>query len=115
VTAQGWNVAPETRPDREAVLETRIDLANLRFAEVGGKRTGALQTAVFCVDAKGHVVGDRWQRIDLSLTQDVYERLRQDGIPYVAHVALTAQARFAKLVVYDPNADLVGTVQITLR
>lgn len=99
----------------EAIVETRIDTSTLRLVDSNQRKTGMLQAAVFCVDGKGQVVGERWQRLDLSLDQPTFDRLRRDGLPYIARVPLKARARAAKLIVYDPNADLLGTVQVALK
>lgn len=113
--ASGSVTKSKNSPTVEATVEVRIDLSALALSEAEGKRSGTLQAAVFFVDANGQSVGERWQTINLNLGTAAFEQLRQQGVPYVAHVPVKTSARYAKVVVYDPNADRVGTAQIKLR
>ncbi len=96
-------------------VEVRIDLARVKFEEVGDRRVAVLDIAVFCSDAEDDLVGDLWRKMDLNLTEDTYRRLMKDGVTYTALVPVKSRPSHVKVVVYDRGADLVGTKAVTLQ
>jgi VWFA-related protein len=90
-------------------VEVKIDLARIALEQIDDRRVGALDITIFCADVKEALVGELWQKIDLNLKEDTYRRLTQDGLTYTAQVVVKARPAYAKVVVYDRGADLVGS------
>ncbi len=93
-----------------------IDASRLAFVLNDLDRHEAhLDVAVYCGNADQKIVGQRRQTIDLNLTDATYERSMRDGIPYDGLVPVTARPRFVKVVVLDFEANLTGSVTLTMK
>jgi VWFA-related protein len=93
-------------------VEMEIDPSRLTLAFRRGRHTGVIDIAVFCGDARQQVVcafEDQWT---LSLDATRYEAAQRDGIPYSTTIPLTGRPTYVKVVVYDYEADLVGTAVV---
>ncbi|MBE3072778.1 MAG: VWA domain-containing protein, partial [Acidobacteria bacterium] len=66
----------------EVTVDARIDPAKLAFTFVEGVHLGRIDIAVFCLDEKGNIIANSLQNADLKLTDDVFQRVVQSGIPY---------------------------------
>jgi len=99
----------------EARVSVTIDASRVSFTEADGHHLAFLNVAVFCGDARGNLVGELWQTIDLKLGDASFERFTREGIPYTGAVPLSGDARFVKVVIYDFAADLVGSVLVRLK
>ena len=77
--------------------------------------TGRLEVALFAVDRRNRLVGERWFTLDLSLDDREHQSVVRDGIPLEARVAVRGDATRVKAVVYDFAADAVGSVLVHVR
>lgn len=84
-------------------------------ADEVGLRIGHIKIAVFIGDLNENVVGDSWQDMDLKLLPDTYERFLAEGISHQVTLTLPRQPSYAKVVVYDYAADLVGSVIVRIQ
>jgi hypothetical protein len=80
-----------------------------------GLRIGHVKIAVFVGDLNENVVGDSWQNMDLKLLPDTYQRFLAEGIPHQVTLTVPRQPSYAKVVVYDYAADLVGSVIVRIQ
>lgn len=96
-------------------LEIKIDPSRLNWTTSSADKLSEIDIAVFCGDDNQDVVGEFWQRANLRLPADVFERAKTSGISYNVRVPLKAQATFVQVVVYDYAADLVGSASKRLR
>jgi hypothetical protein len=94
----------------DVIVELRIDPARIAFAEVDGRRVAAVEFRVYCGDAREKVVGQTQGVMRLNLTEASYAKYAQDGIPYTARIQVSARPRTVKAIVYDPAADLAGSM-----
>ena len=95
---------------REAALNVVIDPSRVKFSVAGDRHVAAIELAFFCGDAQRNPLGDEWQTMDLTLTEETYQRMMRDGIALTARIPLKGDVRYVKVVVYDRGADLVGSV-----
>lgn len=86
-------------------------IASPRFVlkQSGDKRVGSVELAIFCGDARGQMLGQAWNTVELEMTEEAYQRFMQKGMRYDARVVVTGQARYVKVVAYDYAADIVGS------
>jgi hypothetical protein len=89
-------------------VETLIDLSRVSFQEADGVRSGSLNIAFFCGDAKENLVGQAWKPMDLKLTEEAYRRALKDGVACAAQIPVKGAVKYVKAVVYDYGGDLVG-------
>lgn len=77
--------------------------------------TGRLEVALFAVDRRNRLVGERWFSLDLSLDEGEHQAFLRDGVPLDTRVPIRSEATKVKVVIYDFAADAVGSVTIPVR
>ncbi|HEX6322365.1 MAG TPA: VWA domain-containing protein [Vicinamibacterales bacterium] len=97
----------------QVAVEGSIDVSKLTLVSHGGTRKGSLDVAIFCGGRDEELVGERRQKIELTLTEENYRKALETGFVYAARVPVTSMPRHVKIVVYDHAADLVGTASAT--
>ena len=97
----------------QVAVEGTIDLSKVALTAGGGMWTGVLDVAIFCGSRDEELVGERWQKLDLKLTEETYRKALKTGLTYAARVPVTTIPRHVKVVVYDHAADLIGTASAT--
>lgn len=109
--------ARSTQAERGSDVEVRgrIEPTGIVFDRKGTIRTGRLEVAMFAIDRRNRLVGERWFSLDLSLDDVEHRSFLQDGIPLDARVAVRSDATRVKVVIYDFAADRVGSVTIPVR
>ena len=55
------------------------------------------------------LIGQYYQRADVRLTAENFQKAQKSGIPYSARFDVTPGVRKVRVVVYDYRADLVGS------
>jgi VWFA-related protein len=92
-----------------------IDGSRLSFTRNGDKRDGSIDVLILCGDKDQTVVGKIQHTLAMSLDDQKYQRAITEGMPYTATIPVTGLSTHVKAVVYDYEADLVGTVVIKLK
>jgi len=103
------------RGGQALAVDIKIDPSRLTWTTSSADKLGEIDIAVFCGDAAQDVVGEFWQRANLRLPAEVFERAKTAGINYTVRIPLKAQATYVQVVVYDYAADLVGSASKRLR
>jgi hypothetical protein len=116
---------PDIKIDARAALEgepaTAVNLTmtiaadRLSLTGQAGLRTGKVKVTVFVGDRNERVIGESWQDLDLKLTDATYQRFLADGIPHQVRIPITGVPTYVKVIAYDFNADLVGSVVVKIR
>ena len=106
---------PAGRSKTELTVRMTVDISRLALPVADGVRKGAIDVAVYCVDRNDQLVGQVLSRVDITLTDDAYQRALGTGAPFQVRVPLTGAPRQVKAVVYDYAADLVGTASIRVK
>ncbi|HYN09573.1 MAG TPA: VWA domain-containing protein [Vicinamibacterales bacterium] len=100
---------------REAHVEVHIAPDRLTFSEANGMKLGTIEIAVFCADANQRLVGQSWNSVDLKMTADAFARFTSQGLTYRERIAVRAQVRHIKIVVYDVGADVLGSAMVKVK
>jgi len=99
--------------EREIAVDVTIDASRISFAVDSEAdppvHVAHLDVAVFASDTRGRVTDERWQKIDLALKDEEYERCRRDGIPYLVRLPGKPATREVKVIVYDYAGDVLGS------
>ena len=61
------------------------------------------------------IVGQLSKRLEVTLNPSVYARMITDGLTATVHVPVSGVATMAKVVVYDPATDTIGSVSAPVR
>jgi VWFA-related protein len=99
----------------DVLVEVTISATRVGFQRVNGTYDARLDVAVFFADTRGIVKQERWQQIDLKMSEDGHRRLLQNGITYTLRMPKQAGVRIVKVVVYDYAADLLGSTEVMLK
>jgi VWFA-related protein len=94
----------------EVRISGTIDMAKLALRFVEGVHQGFVSIAVFCWDDKGEALANTLQNADIKLPDEVYKKLAGSGIPFKMRLLTSPAIRRVRVVVYDPKADLIGSV-----
>jgi VWFA-related protein len=101
--------------DGQVQVTLTIDGSRLSFTRNGDKREGTIDVLILCGDKDQNVVGTVQHKLAMSLDDQKYQRAITEGMPYTATIPVTGLPTHVKAVVYDYEADLVGTVVIKLK
>jgi hypothetical protein len=100
-----------------AYVGVLVDISKVSFSQVGDRRVASLAVTLFCTDSKENLIGEAWQKADLALKEETYQRLLKDGYVHRAQVPLKGKAKlgWVKAVVYDYAADAVGSAIVRVK
>jgi VWFA-related protein len=108
-------VAYTPGPGGKVIVDLTIDATTVSLHDDSdGLHAGNLDISIFCGDGRQQVVGEMWQKMGLKLKDDTRDRLVREGIPHHAEIAVTGPVRFVKIVLYDVNADKIGSQVIKI-
>jgi VWFA-related protein len=99
---------------RSLTIDVRVQPGAVKLHRDGEVYAGTLETLAFCGDAKQVVIGESWQTLEFKLTESNYQKFQTDGVRFTVRVPLKADASYAKVILYDVAADLVGSQMIPL-
>ena len=100
---------------REIQVDLSIDVSRVRFQVADGRYQGKLHVTTFYGDNRGRYLGGIWQEMELNLREETYKGAQKSGLPYSVRVPRTTPGQTLKIVVYDYNADLVGSAMATAK
>jgi hypothetical protein len=101
--------------DGQLQVTLTIDGSRLSFARNGDKRDGSIDVLILCGDKDQNVVGTIQHKLAMSLDDAKFQRAITEGMPYTTTIPVTGLPTHVKAVVYDYEADLVGTALIKLK
>lgn len=90
-------------------VEVVIDLSRVRFSKLGDRNTAEIQVAGFAIASGRTVVGQTWQTVQLSYSDERLPEAVRAGLTHRFSVEAAVGARDLRVVVYDYQADLVGS------
>jgi len=93
----------------EAVVDVTVKADSIAFKEVDGRHVATLDVATFAGDNAQRLVGELWQKVELNLSDESYQRVLRDGHTQTIRLPLKARPASIKVVVYDYEADLAGS------
>lgn len=94
----------------DLVAEIKIDLKRVKFTDTNGRLTSQLDLSLYTTNADGRGVGEMFRKFNLSFTPDEHKQALKDGVSYTMRLATRGVVRWAKVVVYDYDGDVIGTV-----
>jgi VWFA-related protein len=109
------DVAREGDPVTAITASLVISADRLSLVEQSGLRRGQLKIAVFVGDKNERVISESWQTMDLNLSDERYRQLIAEGIPHQVRMPVTGVPAYVKAIVYDFNADRVGSIAVKVR
>jgi hypothetical protein len=115
IAVRGGVTLTGEKDTREVTVNVRIDSARVTLTPANGRSVGSVEVAVFTLDGRQRPIQDRWQRVELDLSDATYQRFKAGGIPYTATLPAPPDIRAVKIVVYDYAADLVGSLVLPVR
>jgi hypothetical protein len=96
-------------------VDLGIDPTKLAFRSVEGAQVGRISIAVFCFNEKEDIIASSIHHADLKLSPVAFQKALGSGIPYKVRFPTAPSVRRVRAVVYDYEADLVGSSDKLLR
>ncbi|HUF47611.1 MAG TPA: VWA domain-containing protein [Vicinamibacterales bacterium] len=100
---------------RTVTVDVRIAADRLSVRDDGGRRIGHVTVAVFVGDLNENLIGEAWQDIDLRVLPASWDRMLAEGIPYSVTIPVPRGPSYVKVIVYDADADLLGSRTVGVR
>ena len=100
---------------RGVAIRLSVAPERVKFSRIDGRHVAVLHVAVFCGTRSGTIVGKRWRQVELSLPDDKYEQFMKKGAEIEMRVPVVSLPTQVKAIVYDPNADLLGSITERIR
>ena len=101
----------------ELSVAISIDTSRLSWSlDADQLHVAHLDVAIYCVDRGGEKsVGETKRRLNLRLTDETYQRVARERFSHTMRVPVTAKPRYVKVIVYDYDADRVGSVMRMMK
>ena len=99
----------------EVVVRGTIHSDRIVLDRKGTAHTGRLEIALFAIDRRNRLVGERWFSLNLSLDESEHQSVLRNGLPLEASVPVRGDVMNVKAVIYDFAADAVGSVTVRVR
>jgi VWFA-related protein len=97
-------------------LSVRVDTSRLAWGrDEGGRHTASVEVAVYCGDGNQKIVGLARRQLNIALTEDTYQRAAREGFFRDMGVPVTATPRYVKVMVYDYEADRIGSALVRIK
>lgn len=130
--SHAWMISAAAYPDRitdmrvgvgaspagagRLAIEVSVNPEQVRFTEAGGRWSAHFEVAVFVAGDDERPVGEVWRTADLSFSDEEYALLQTgQHIAYRTTIDVTGHARTVKAVVYDYDADRLGSATARVR
>lgn len=78
------------------------------------RHAATLEIGIYCGDSGGRIVGETRRLLNLALTDESYERALHERFSRDMRVTVTKAPRYVKVIVYDYDADRVGSSLVKL-
>ncbi len=108
-------ITPDNGRSFDISVDLRIDPSKLTFTSVKGVQTGMVSIAVFCFDQDANIIASSLQHAKLELDPDAFQKALGAGIPYRVRFPADPSVRRVRAVVYEFDADLLGSVDKVLK
>jgi len=99
----------------EVRLEVKVDASRVAFSTVDGRRIAELDIVIYAADARERIVGESRHKMDLKLKEETYQRYMREGIPFEVTMRAALPPAYVKVIVYDYEADLLGSSIVKVK
>jgi hypothetical protein len=98
------------------VLTLRVDTSRLGWQrDDRGRYAASVEVAIYCGDGSQKIIGEIRRQLNIALTEETYQRASREGFFRDFGVAVTGKPQYVKVVVYDYEADRVGSAMVKLK
>jgi VWFA-related protein len=110
------SLPPSSASASEVTADVAIDLTRVHFTKTpDGRNRAAVELAVFCLrDGAQNLVGQWWRTLELTYTDARLDQVRREGFRHVVTLPVVAPPQTVKAVVYQFDADLVGSAVVNV-
>ena len=100
---------------REMQVDVLLQPSHVPMEKHSGGSHAELNLGVFCLDARQNVVGQLWQTLDFSVRDDGVPLERKNAYPYRAKLPVKGTPKSVRVVIYQYDADMVGSQIVTME
>jgi len=96
-------------------VDLQVSPEDLELTNINGIYRGELRATIFYADNERNYLGGVWKVVTLNLQEKNYPQFQQSGIRFSIMVPEKTRRQILKVILYDPEADRVGSRLITMR
>ncbi len=95
----------------EVLVPLSIDVTKLAWGfDAEGRHLARLEIAIYCGDAGNKILGQVRRLLNVALTDESFDTAMTSRFSRQMRVAVTGAPKFVKVIVYDYDADRVGSM-----
>ncbi|MBZ5537288.1 MAG: VWA domain-containing protein [Acidobacteriia bacterium] len=99
----------------QAKVNLLIDPSKVGFAVEKGMHKGEVEIALFYGDPRGHSVESKWDTLHMNLSEETYQKVLKEGIPFATQIPLQWSGQTVKVVVYNYDNDRIGSLMTKVK
>jgi VWFA-related protein len=99
----------------DVAVDLTIDLAPIMLEIKDGRRRTVLDVALFCHDANGTSVGEKWEKVTVDLGDEELKATLRGGLKSSLRVPVRSSPSTVKVVVYEYLSDVIGTADLRIH
>lgn len=107
--------ATETGSPHGAQMRLTIDISKIAFEHADDRQVARFRIAVFFGDDKARLVDERWDTMELKLKEETYRKMLETGVDYTFPLPVKVRPKYVKIIVYNYQSDIVGSLEKQLR
>lgn len=108
-----------TTAGSELVVELSLDASRLSWTlDADGRHVANIEVAMYATDIGGDnlkVLGETRRALKIALTGQSYDLLARDRFTRVLRMSVRSRPGFAKIIVYDYDADRLGSATVRVK
>ena len=114
VTVTATVVRGKTR-DARVDVAVQVDCQQVLFREQDERHVATLDVGIFVGTRTERQIGETRKRVDLNVAPETFARMRSEGVRFTASVDVQGEPRYVRAVVYDYQADRLGSAATRIR
>ena len=101
--------------DARVDVAVEVDSKQVLFREQDGRHIATLDVGIFVGTRSERQIGETRKRVDLNLAPETFAQMRSEGVRFTASVDVQGDPRYVRAVVYDYQADRLGSAATQIR
>jgi VWFA-related protein len=96
-------------------LTVHLAADGITFTRDGEHYVAQLDCAYFVGDKREALAGELWRTLDFKITEANYQKFLREGVTYTQAIEYRGEPKYAKVVIYQYAADLVGSAVAMIK
>jgi hypothetical protein len=103
-------------PDPKTIhVNVHLAPGGVKFGREGDLYTAQLDAVCLIGNKQQALAGELWRTLAFKLSDANYQKFLREGVGYTQAVAIDGEPRYVKVVIYQYDADLVGSATVVMK